>query len=151
MLQKSRRCVLLFCLLPVAIAASGCYVATIETGAAPSDTKIERKWAHGFLWGLVPPSVTEARSKCKSGVASVQTQHSFLNGLVAVITYGIYTPIQINVTCAKAGTAQVTDEGDIVRVRSIGYDDFMSAVSTAADRTVEEQKPILVAWHLTPK
>ena len=102
MLQKSRRCVLLFCLLLVAIAASGCYVATIETGAAPSDTKIERKWAHGFLWGLVPPSVTVARSKCKSGVASVQTQHSFLNGLVAVITYGIYTPIQINVTCAKA-------------------------------------------------
>lgn len=84
-----------------AFALSGCYHAVIETGKAPAPETIQKKWAHGFLWGLVPPAVTDTKAKCANGVSKVETQHSFLNGLASLVTYGIYTPIQIDVTCAK--------------------------------------------------
>lgn len=38
---------------------AGCHHATIDTGLAPSGQVIERPWAHGFIAGLVPPSVVE--------------------------------------------------------------------------------------------
>ena len=83
-----------------ALMLSGCYHAVIDTGRAPNGTTIQRPWAHGFIAGLVPPSVTETAKQCPSGVAKVETKHSFLNGLVAGLTYGIYTPMTITVTCA---------------------------------------------------
>jgi hypothetical protein len=89
-------------LLPVFCA--GCYHATIETGQPPSPTKIEKPWAHGFLWGLVPPSTVETAQRCPAGIAKVETQQSFLNLVADVLTAGIYSPMQITVTCAQGGT-----------------------------------------------
>lgn len=130
----------------LATVASGCYVATIETGATPGDTTIERPWAHGWLWGLVPPSVTDARQKCTSGVAIVETQHSFLNQLASGLTWGIYTPIQITVTCAKADMARLAEGDETVRVEGVTIDGFVDAMQVAADRTVARQQPVYVAW-----
>lgn len=84
---------------------SGCYHAVIDTGRAPNGTTVERPWAHGFLWGLVPPSVTETAQKCPGGVAKVETKHSFLNGLAGAITYGIYAPMTIIASCTGAKTS----------------------------------------------
>lgn len=83
-----------------AFALTGCYHAVIDTGRAANGTTIERPWAHGFIFGLVPPSVTETAQKCPGGVAKVETKHSFLNSLVGGITYGIYTPMTVIVSCA---------------------------------------------------
>lgn len=96
-------------LVPIAIlaATAGCYHATIETGVTPSTVTIERHWASSWIYGLVPPSTVEARSQCTGGVARVDTQLSFLNMVVGAITAGIYTPMDIVVTCA-AGTAGTT-------------------------------------------
>ncbi len=83
---------------------AACYHATIETGATPdTNTTIEQNWASGWIYGLVPPSTVSAAAKCTSGVASVETQLSFLNQVVSILTLGIYTPMSIKVTCA-AGT-----------------------------------------------
>ena len=81
----------------------GCYHANIETGRAAGSQRIEKEWANGFLWGLVPPdpiTAQETTKTCTDGVSKVETQHSFLNGLVGAVTLGIYTPIDITVTCA---------------------------------------------------
>jgi hypothetical protein len=88
--------------LLAAFALSGCYHAVIDTGRAPNGTTIERPWAHGFIFGLVPPSVTETAQKCPGGVAKVETKHSFLNSLVGGLTYGIYTPMTVMVSCTGA-------------------------------------------------
>lgn len=79
---------------------SGCYHATILTGLPAGTEKIEQKWASSFVYGIVPPATVETMQKCPNGVSRVDTQHSFLNGLVASLTWGIYTPIEITVTCA---------------------------------------------------
>jgi hypothetical protein len=81
--------------------ATGCYHATIETGLQPSPQTVEKKWASGFIFGLVPPSTIETKAKCANGVAKVETQLSFLNQLVSALTLGIYTPMDIRATCAQ--------------------------------------------------
>ncbi|MEX2180502.1 MAG: Bor family protein [Gemmatimonadaceae bacterium] len=81
--------------------STGCYHATIETGVTPSAQVIEQSWAHSFVYGLVAPATVNTTSQCPRGVAKVETRHSFLNGLVAGLTWGLYTPISIKVTCAQ--------------------------------------------------
>jgi hypothetical protein len=90
------------------IAAAACYHATVETGLTPSTIVIDKSWASGWLWGLVPPSTVETASKCSHGAAKVETQLSFLNQLVEAITLGIYSPMAIKVTCAQAGRASLS-------------------------------------------
>src|SRR6476620_2301512 len=82
------------------IGLAGCYHATVETGATPSTVVIDQSFASSWIYGLVPPKLVSTTSKCPAGVAKVETQHSFVNGLVGVLTLGIYTPMQIRVTCA---------------------------------------------------
>lgn len=55
---------------------------TIDTGLTPSTVVVEKAWASGWIYGLVPPSTLETKSKCPSGAAKVETQHSFLDTLV---------------------------------------------------------------------
>ena len=87
--------------------SAGCYHASIESGMKPGNDKIEKEWASGFAWGLVGPDPIEAQSKCTSGLSKVETEHSFLNGLVGALTLGIYTPMHLTVTCAGGPTADV--------------------------------------------
>ena len=86
--------------LALTVLLAGCYHATVTTGARPGDVKIEQKWAKGWVLGLVPPSTVEAMGECPNGVAQVDTQLSFLNQLVSGLTLGIFTPMEIVVTCA---------------------------------------------------
>jgi len=88
-------------LLAMTVMLGACYHVTVETGLAPSNQVVSTLWAHGFVYGLVPPSTVDAASKCKNGVARVETQQSFLNWFVMILTYGLYTPVQIDVTCAE--------------------------------------------------
>ena len=80
----------------------GCFHATIETAATPSAQVIENQWAHGFVFGLVPPTTVQTQAGCGSkGVAKVETQISFLNGLASALTFSLYTPMTIKVTCGQ--------------------------------------------------
>jgi hypothetical protein len=88
-----------------AILLPGCYHATVTTGLPPSLEKVEKHWAAGWIYGLVPPSTLESAQKCSNGVARVDTQLSFANQLVGFLTWGIYTPMEIVVTCAGARAA----------------------------------------------
>ena len=85
----------------LAVSLSGCYRAIVTTGLTPSSTVVTEEWAHSFLYGLVPPEQTDGRAVCPSGVATVETEHSFLNSVAAALTWGIYTPMTIRVTCAS--------------------------------------------------
>jgi hypothetical protein len=97
--------------LMLAIVA-GCFHATVETGLTPGTETIEKPWAASFIYGLVPPSTVNAASTCRSGVARVETKQSFLNGLVHGLTFGIFTPMTIKVTCA-ASRAEIPSARDL--------------------------------------
>lgn len=106
----------------LAIAASAavlgaCYHATIDTGLAPSNQVITEKWAAGWILGLIPPDTVHTASQCPSGVARVETRHSFLNMLVQGLTGGIFTPMTIEVRCAAGPRRASAEGGQMVRVQ----------------------------------
>jgi Bor protein len=100
------------------IAVTACYHATVETGATPSPVVIDKEFASSWIYGLVPPSTVSTAEKCPHGVAKVETQHTFVNQLVGILTLGIYTPMQIRVTCAAASSA--SDDPSALHVISSG-------------------------------
>jgi hypothetical protein len=83
------------------VALAGCYHATVETGATPSTVVIDKPFASSWIYGLVPPETMSTAQRCPNGPAKVETQHTFVNELVGILTLGIYTPMQIRVTCAQ--------------------------------------------------
>jgi len=90
----------------VAFLGTGCFHQIVQTGQAAGPTVIDKQWQNSFVIGLVPPPELDVKAQCPQGVAKVETERSFLNGLVGAITYNIYTPIHATVTCASGPVAR---------------------------------------------
>jgi hypothetical protein len=137
--------------LLVAVAAlilGGCYHATIDTGLQPSGQKIEKKWAHGFVYGLVPPETIETASRCPNGVAKVETRLSFLNQLASALTWGLYTPMTIEVNCAAVGTASIPADAEKLTVaEDASEEEVAQAFDEAARRSSEQRAPVWVSFE----
>jgi len=82
------------------VLCGGCYHVTVITGAPASPTTIDKQWQNSFVFGLVSPPEIDAKAQCAQGVAKVETERSFLNGLVSALTWSIYTPMHTEVTCS---------------------------------------------------
>ena len=126
---------------------AACYHATIETGLAPSSTVVEKAWASSFINGLVPPSTVETQSKCTSGVSKVETKLSFLNLLVAGITFSIYTPMSIKVTCAEAGHASLSPTAPVINVgANATAEQIHDAIGRAAELSLRTGEPVYIEY-----
>ena len=124
--MKSSSKALLLALLP--LMAGACYHATVNTAARPGTQVFEKPWATSLIYGLVAPETVEATEQCPNGVARVETRHSFLNGLVAALTMGIYTPMHVTVTCAAG-----EDEQEAAGVSQTVIETSDEAVSALAE------------------
>jgi hypothetical protein len=124
-----------------AFALTGCYHAVIQTGRPESTDVISIKWANSFIFGLVPPPIVETASRCTNGVAKVETQHSFLNGLAAAVTFSLYTPMQIDVTCAARGTASADPVIKVEQGRTVEQ-----ALTEAVRVSSEKNTPVYVQF-----
>jgi hypothetical protein len=121
-----------------AVALSGCYHVTVETGLPAGTETIEKPWALGFIGGLIPPATIETAAKCKNGVAKVETQMSFLNWLVSAITYTIISPMDVKVTCAASNKMGAVPVGapkiDVAATESKSLEEAMTlAAKLSAD------------------
>lgn len=131
----------------IVVSGGGCYHATIETGLAPSTQVIDKAWASGWIFGLVPPSPVETQSKCASGVSKVETQLSFLNQLVAFLTLYIYTPMAIKVTCASGGRSAIAPGEPEIRVGAGATSaELESAFARAAELSLRSRGPVYVSF-----
>jgi len=65
----------------------------------------EERWQHFFVYQLVPTSQSiDATAVCgRDGVAYVETEKTFLNGLSEVATIGIYNPRTARIWCRGPG------------------------------------------------
>ena len=124
-----------------AFALTGCYHAVINTGRPESTDVISIKWANGFIFGLVPPPVVETASRCTNGVAKVETQHSFHNMLAQFVTFSLYTPMQIDVTCAARGTASAESVIKVEQGRTMEQ-----ALGQALLLSAEKDAPVYVQF-----
>lgn len=126
--------------------ATGCYHMTIDTGLAPSTTVIDRPWALGFVYGLVPPPTIETIQRCPKGIAKVETQQDAVNAVVSFFTGGILTPWHVKVTCALDGTTRAAALGtSVIDLGSILTPDLLrDGLVRAADVAAETGQPAAV-------
>lgn len=123
----------------------GCYAAKIETGLPASNEVIKQTFASCWLYGLVPPKTVETAAKCTNGVAIVETQLSFVNQVVSIVTFGIYTPMQITVTCAAKPAAELMRPAVNLEVsESATTEEFQSVFAQAAEAAVRTGRPVAV-------
>lgn len=84
-----------------ALLLTGCYHVTVISGTSPSPTVVDKPWQNSFVYGLVPPPELNVKEQCPNGVQKVETETSFVNGLVSALTWSIYTPIHARITCSS--------------------------------------------------
>lgn len=121
---------------------SGCYHAQVTTGLQPSAQVYEDTMAHGFLFGLVPPSIVRAQDECSNGVARVETRISFINGLLSAITFNLYTPMHIKVTCASSSADIPADRSNMYTINREDSQEVISkTLSKATDKSIKDNEP----------
>lgn len=134
------------CLIAVAAGLlGGCYHATIETGLPPSPQVIDQGFASGWIYGLVPPKTVTTASKCPSGVAKVETELSFVNQLVSLLTLGIYTPMHIRVTCAAGPSASAGARMSVEQGADTSA--IQGRFAIAAEQAARQRVPVLVQFE----
>ena len=90
--------------LVVASLTTGCHKIYYHNGGsmvANKNAALVNEWHHGGVLGLVEFS-DPVNIKLYCGVkgwSAVETENSFLTGLVGAIAYGLYTPREANVVC----------------------------------------------------
>jgi len=124
-------------LVAPALALSACYHAVVETGRPAGTTVVTRRFQPGFIYGLVPPPPLNVATECAGGVARVETVHTFVEGLVAAITFGIFTPMSYIVTCASGGASALPAERVINVARGATVEEQGAAFAQAAARASE--------------
>ena len=127
------------------IGLAACYHATIDTGLPPSPQVVDKPWASGWIYGLVPPKTIETMAKCPNGVSKVETQLSFVNQLVNFLTLGIYTPMSIKVTCASGSRAAIPQGASKVELgANPTVQDLQDALGRAAALSARIGAPVYI-------
>jgi hypothetical protein len=128
------------------IASLACYHATVETGATPSTVVIDKSFASSWIYGLVPPDIVSTASKCMDGVAKVETQHTFVNQLVGFLTFGIYTPMQIKVTCATRSSASAHVGSPQIAIKGMAPAARQEAFAKAVVQAAKTRKAVYLEY-----
>lgn len=86
-------------LFSVAFLFSSCYSYTTVVGEGPKSTEKVTKWNHYLIAGLAPLEVSNPKDLAGDAKNySVKTEQSFVNGLVSLLTFGIYSPTTTTIT-----------------------------------------------------
>jgi len=91
-------------LLSLMSVTTGCHKIYYHNGGplvANKSAALVNEWHHIGVFGLVEFSepVPLTRYCNEKSWSAVETENSFLTGLVSVVTYGLYTPREANVVC----------------------------------------------------
>lgn len=92
------------------VALSGCYHVAYRTNKTPGG-QVHTQKASFFLWGLAGGATFDLDTLCPSGVASVSDEKSFVDGLLAGVTAGLYTPMSVTVECAGGAAYLIAPDG----------------------------------------
>ncbi len=83
----------------VSFMLSSCYTYTVTVGKGPQSNTVVTEMNHYLIYGLAPVAVSDAKTMIgEAENYSVTITHTFIDGLLAAITGGIYTPTTTIVT-----------------------------------------------------
>lgn len=90
--------------------SSGCYTTVISSGrpAEAATVAYDGRLHSGLLWGMGELSGPYDLSEvCPNGWAEIETETSFVDGLMATLSYDFYSPQSVTVRCAMGDAAAV--------------------------------------------
>jgi len=122
----------------------GCYHQVVQTGLPAGTQTVAKPWTPTWIFGLVPATPIDVRATCRSGVAVVDTQMTFMNGLVSGLTLGIFTPRSVLVTCAAQSSA---NSGAHIEVASAEDSALGAALVRAEVMSRASGRPVSVVFH----
>ena len=83
--------------------ATGCFHVNYVTNRPPAAAPAYDAWHTDVVWGLVEVSdPVDVATVCPNGYARIESQLTFVQGLLQYITIGIYNPQSVTITCASA-------------------------------------------------
>ncbi len=78
---------------------TSCYTYTTIVGAGAQGNTTVQKWNNYVIGGLIPVGVSDAKAMAAGATDyTVTVKHTFVNGLLNAITFGIYSPTTTFVT-----------------------------------------------------
>jgi hypothetical protein len=85
----------------LALLLSGCASQTFTINGSTNAEPTTQTSQHFFIHGLGQERTTDAATLCggAENIVKVEVQQTFVNGLLGVITWGIYTPRDAMVYC----------------------------------------------------
>ena len=97
MIKKSMKMTAI--LFASAMLLTSCYSYTSVVGEGAKGNSQTTKWNHYLILGLAPVEVSDSKQMANGAKNyTVHTRQTFVNGLVASLTFGIYTPSTTTVT-----------------------------------------------------
>jgi hypothetical protein len=129
-----------------AVASSACFHQVVQTGASPSSTVIDKPFVSTWLFGLVPASEVDVKGQCPTGIATVESEQSFLNGFVSVLTIGIYTPQHVRITCATRTASRPSGAAEIRLPGDANAEQERDAFTRAANLAIETRAQVFVRF-----
>ncbi|MDR9419580.1 Bor/Iss family lipoprotein [Gracilimonas sp.] len=134
-------------LIFVGLIFSGCYNAKVTTNQEPSAKTVQNSFAHGFIFGLVGPTV-DVSEDCTNGVAKVETKLSFVNMLVSNITAGLYTPMSVTVTCAAGNMTDLNESKNKTMTveKEASEEDVQKTYQEAANEAIEKGEAVYIKF-----
>lgn len=130
----------------LALFTTGCFHAQVTTGLPAGDVVWEDAFANSWIGGLVPPKMIDGGDVCDSGVAMVDTDLSFVNQVVGVLTAGIYTPMRIRVTCAASDMSSDSSVSNFDVAQGASDSQVVDAFEKAVESAMETGETVYVRF-----
>ena len=90
------------------LVATACHRVIIDSGLEPTTEVYHEEWNMAYA-NAIYPAMVDGSTFCEGLWSRIETRHSFLNGIVGAMTFGIITPMDVKVVCAETGA---TDPGE---------------------------------------
>ncbi len=83
----------------MSIMLTSCFSYTSVVGKGAQGNSKVTKWNHYVIGGLGPVGVSDSKTMAEGATDyTVYTRQTFINGLISVLTFNIYTPTTTTVT-----------------------------------------------------
>jgi hypothetical protein len=78
---------------------TSCFTYTVTVGSGPQSNVAVKKMNHYLIYGLAPVSTSDPKEMAGGATDySVTITHTFIDGLINAVTFGIYSPTTTIVT-----------------------------------------------------
>src|SRR5579872_1537009 len=111
-----RRTSTMLVLMGSVVVGTGCWHSIITTDLPPSTEVYHEGFKPAFVYGLVPAQLDASKYCGGRRWARIETQQTPVDWLVSAVTWGIFTPMDIRVTCAAQGAMRVPADGPTLRL-----------------------------------